>query len=380
MTAVLPGGTIGVLGSGQLGRMLALAARPLGYRVHVFSPEQNSPAGQVANLEVAAPYGDLTAVRQFAAQVDVVTLEFENVPVETAMAVAEIVPLRPGPGILHIAQNRQHEKRFLSQAGLPVTPYAPVKNVRDLAGALEKVGCPAILKTAASGYDGKGQIRINQPDQAPAAWEALNRVEAVLEAFLPFEREASVIVARGLDGRQAHYNVIENDHQNHILDVSRSPARLEPETAAEAIRLATAVAELFGLVGVLCVEFFVMGDGRLYINEVAPRPHNSGHLTIDACVTSQFEQQLRAVCGLPLGDTTQLRPAAMANLLGDLWQPREPDWLIPFSFPTVKLHLYGKLAPRLGRKMGHVTAVAETTEQAVAQVLSARAALQGSEE
>jgi len=379
MTVVLPGGTIGVLGSGQLGRMLALAARRMGYRVHVFSPERHSPTGQVADLEIAAPYGDLTAVRQFAAQVDVITLEFENVPAETAVAAAEMTPLRPGPGILHIAQNRRREKRFLAQVGLPVTPFAPVNNRRDLATALDKIGCPAILKTAASGYDGKGQVRLDKPEQAAAAWEAINREEAVLEQFLAFEREVSVVVARGLDGRTAHYGVIENDHQNHILDISRAPAAVEPETAARAVELATAVAEAFQLVGVLCVEFFLMGDGRLFINEIAPRPHNSGHLTIDACLTSQFEQQLRAVCGLPLGDTTQLRPAAMANLLGNLWQAGEPDWLTLFSFPDVKLHLYGKLTPRPGRKMGHLTAVAETIETAVAQVSAARAALPGSE-
>jgi 5-(carboxyamino)imidazole ribonucleotide synthase len=379
MTVVLPGGTIGVLGSGQLGRMLALAARRMGYRTVIFSPEENSPAGQVADVEIVAAYGDLTAVRQFAAQVDAITLEFENVPAETAVAAAEIKPLRPGAGVLHIAQNRRREKSFLAEAGLPVTPFAPVANLRDLTAALEKLGCPAVLKTAASGYDGKGQVRIDQPDQAAAAWEAINRQEAVLEAFLSFEREVSVIVARGLDGRTAHYGAIENDHQNHILDVSRFPARVAPETAAAAEQLATAVAEAFDLVGLLCVEFFVMGDGRLYINEIAPRPHNSGHLTIEAAVTDQFEQQLRAVCGLPLGETTMPRPAAMANLLGDLWQPGEPDWLTLLSFPNVKLHLYGKLAPRIGRKMGHLTAVAETNEQAVAQVLSARAALQSSE-
>jgi 5-(carboxyamino)imidazole ribonucleotide synthase len=371
---ISPGGTIGILGSGQLGRMLALAARRMGYRVHVLSPDRRSPTGQVADLEVSAAYDDLDAVRAFARQVDVITFEFENVPAATAAAAVEWAPVRPGGRVLHVTQNRRREKSFLAQAGLPVTPFVPVANLSELEAGLARLGCPAILKTAAFGYDGKGQVRIDSPSGATAAWDAIGGREAVLEAFVSFEQELSVVAARGQDGSHAHYGPIKNSHHNHILDVSLMPATLPPAVAASAVELAQAVLEALDVVGVLCVEFFLASDGRLLINELAPRPHNSGHLTIDACPTSQFEQQLRAVCGLPLGSTRQVQPAAMANLLGELWQGGPPNWAAACAFPGVNLHLYGKLEARPGRKMGHLTAVTDSVAEAEQLVLAARRA------
>jgi 5-(carboxyamino)imidazole ribonucleotide synthase len=373
--SILPGATLGVLGSGQLGRMFAVAARRMGYRIHTLSPEEDTPTGQLADLEVQAAYDDLDAVRRFARGVDVVTFEFENVPAETAEAAGEHTPVRPGGEVLHTTQNRLREKAFLDRAGVPVAPYAPVRDLPELDAALARLGAPAILKTAGWGYDGKGQARIDQPEGAALAWEATGRQEAVLEAFVDFEREVSVVAARSLDGGFAHHGVIENSHYRHILDLSVAPAALPPALEREAIEIARAILEALEVVGVLCVEMFVTQEGKLLVNELAPRPHNSGHLTFDAALTSQFEQQVRAVCGLPLGSTEMLRPAAMANLLGDLWEAGEPDWAAALRFPEVKLHLYGKRAPRPGRKMGHLTALAATPEAARAAVLAARAAL-----
>jgi len=375
---ILPGATVGVLGSGQLGRMFAIAARRMGYRVHTFSPEADTPTGQVSDLEVMAPYDDLDAVRAFAKAVEVVTFEFENVPTETAAAAAEFAPVRPAGAVLHTTQHRIREKTFLTQAGLPTTPFRIVNSSDDLARAVSDLGCPAILKTADFGYDGKGQARISSPTDAEPAWESIGRVPAVLEAFIPFACEVSVVAARAADGQFVDYGVIENRHRNSILDISIAPAQVAPAVAAQAREIARAVLETLDVIGVLCVEFFVQPDGSLLINELAPRPHNSGHLTFDASVTSQFEQQLRAVCGLPLGSTDLLRPAAMANLLGDLWTTGEPDWRAACAHRDVKLHLYGKLAPRPGRKMGHLTALAADTASALESVLLARAALAGS--
>ena len=348
----------------------------MGYRIHTFSPERDSPTGQVAEREVCAPYDDLDAVRDFVRGVKVVTFEFENVAsAVAAIAEEEGVPVRPGGWVLHTTQQRLREKQFLARAGLPVTPFVAVHAVDELHGALAQLGCPAILKTAAFGYDGKGQARIDRPQDAAAAWSTIGAQEAVLEAYVPFEREVSVVAARGADGSLAHWGVIENIHRHHILDISLAPAPVSPRVAADAVDLACAVLEQLDVVGVLCVEMFVAPGDRLLINELAPRPHNSGHLTIDASVTSQFEQQLRAICGLPLGSTELLRPAAMANLLGDLWQPGEPNWAAACASPNVKLHLYGKHAPRAGRKMGHLTALASTIEDARLNVLAARSAL-----
>lgn len=362
---VLPGAAIGVLGSGQLGRMFAIAARRMGYRVHTYSPATDTPTGQVSDLEVTASYNDLDQVRDFARGVSVVTFEFENVPGATAAAAAEHAIVRPAGDVLHTTQNRLREKTFLTRAGFPVTPFATATTRAELWSAVKTIGCPAILKTAGFGYDGKGQVRLRDAGHADAAWDAIGRCPAVLEAMVDFECEISVIGARSVDGAFAHYGPMANGHCNHILDVTVSPAAIDPKIALEAVEIARAVMEALDAVGVLCVEYFLTRDGRLLINELAPRPHNSGHFSFDASVTSQFEQQLRAVCGLPLGSTEQLAPAAMANLLGDLWAGGEPDWAAACAQPNVKLHLYGKLEPRPNRKMGHLTAIGPAAEMTV---------------
>ena len=375
MNPVLPGATVGVLGSGQLGRMFAIAARRMGYRVHTFSPDADTPTGQVADLEVIAPYDDLDAVRRFASAVSVVTFEFENVPAPTAQAAAEHALVRPKGAVLHTTQHRIREKTFLTNAGIPLTPFRTITTSAGLESAVADLGCPSILKTADFGYDGKGQVRVTSPDQAEAAWSSIGRVPSVLEAFIEFEKEVSVVAARSANGSYTDWGVIENRHHNHILDISIAPASVSEKVARHARELTRAVLEALDVVGVLCVEFFVQPDGTLLINELAPRPHNSGHLTFDASVTSQFEQQLRAICGLPLGSTELLRPAAMANLLGEVWKNGEPNWQAALSHPAVKLHLYGKLSPRPGRKMGHLTALAPDPATALVQVQSARNAL-----
>jgi 5-(carboxyamino)imidazole ribonucleotide synthase len=357
--------------------MFAIAARQMGYRVHTLSVESDTPTGQVSDLEVTASYHDLDAIRRFASSVSVVTFEFENVPASTIEAIAGLVPVRPGGHVLHIAQHRIREKIFVQGAGLPVAPFRVVRSLQELERGLAEIGCPAVLKTASFGYDGKGQVAIKSAEQAAHAWEAIGRNDAVLEAFIDFDCEVSVVAARGLDGSFAHYGLLENRHRNHILDVTIAPARVSANLAEEAVEMARTLMEKLEVVGVLCVEFFVTRQGGLLINELAPRPHNSGHFTVDACVTSQFEQQLRAVCGLPLGSTRQLCPAAMANLLGDVWSEGEPDWVSVCSHPNVKLHLYGKLEPRPGRKMGHLTALATDPDAALQAVLESRKALAG---
>lgn len=369
---ILPGSTIGVLGSGQLGRMLAIAARRMGYYVHVLSPTEDTPAGEVADAEIKAEYEDLDAIRAFAKGVHVVTFEFENVSTEAADAAAEIVPVRPSGSALYVTQQRAREKAFLALHGFPTTPCAAVHSIDELAVALGQIGTPAILKTAAFGYDGKGQHRLTSIEDAERVWRLIGHQEAVVERVVDFSHELSVIAARGLDGEFSDFGAIENTHRNHILDVSASPARVDPEVTAEAVQITRAVMDELSYVGVLCVEFFLASDGRLLINEIAPRPHNSGHLTFDACVTSQFEQQLRAVCGLPLGAPTQMRPAAMVNLLGELWLAGEPDWAGALAIPDVKLHLYGKRTPRVGRKMGHITALSDTVATAIEKARAAR--------
>ena len=372
---ILPNSTIGVFGSGQLGRMFAIEARKLGYRVHTFSPDSDTPTGQVADIETAASYDDLDAVRAFAGSVDVVTFEFENVPSATVEAAAEFVPVHPRGDVLHTTQNRLREKTFLADTGIPVTAFRQIKVIEDLYHAVEEFGTPAILKTAGFGYDGKGQSKIASRADIESVFARLNGSTAVLEAFVHFQKEVSVVCARGQDGSFVHYGVIENAHANHILDVSSAPAVISDRVRDEALEIARGIAEALGYVGTLCVEFFLTPDDKLLVNELAPRPHNSGHLTFDACLSSQFEQQLRAVCGLPLGSTEFFGPAAMANLLGDLWDNGEPDWASALSSPNVKLHLYGKSEPRAGRKMGHLTAMAPTVEAAADAVRLARAKL-----
>jgi len=372
---ILPGATLGILGSGQLGRMFAIAARRMGYRVHTFSPDRETPTGQVADLEVNASYEDLDALAEFARRVDVISFEFENVPSSASECAARYVPVRPSGQVLHTTQNRLREKTFLASHGFPCAPFRAVRSREELTQALAEIGTPSVLKTAGFGYDGKGQAVIRQPADADAAWQAIGGVEAVLEGFIDFECEVSVVAARGLDGQFAHYGVLENRHRNHILDVTIPDAPIGERLSREAVEVARGLLEALDVVGVLCVEFFVTKDGRLLVNELAPRPHNSGHYSFDACVTSQFEQQVRAVCGLPLGDTTLLRPAAMANLLGDVWADGEPNWAAALRDPWVKLHLYGKVEARPGRKMGHLTAFGASREDALARVIAARDAL-----
>lgn len=368
---VLPGSTIGVLGSGQLGRMFTIAARRLGYRVHVLSPDDDTPTGQVADLEIQASYDDLDAVSEFAREVEVVTFEFENVLAETIDRAEAFAPVRPAGLVLHTTQQRIREKEFLRSAGIPVTPFRSIRSDAEL-GSIRDDELPGILKTAAWGYDGKGQIKIESRDQVASAWGNLSCDQAVLERFVDFDSELSVVAARGCDGQIVMYGPIANTHRNHILDVSVTPSGLPQEIAKEASEITRTILTELDVIGVLCVEFFLTKEGQLWVNELAPRPHNSGHLTIDAHATCQFEQQVRAVCGLPLGAATQLCPAAMVNLLGDVWQDGAPDWPSALAMDDLKLHLYGKREPRPGRKMGHLTALADSPEAAIEKGLAAR--------
>ena len=369
-TTVLPGSTIGVLGSGQLGRMLVLVAKRLGYRAVVFSPDSDTPAGSVADAERVAAYDDMGALAAFAKEVDVITLEFENIPVTALEAAAIYAPVRPGWQALYTAQHRLREKTFLTKEGLPTAAFRPIRKAADLELALRELGTPAVLKTAGFGYDGKGQRVVRSPGEAQGAFAELGET-CVLEAFVDFERELSVVAARAADGNFMPFAVAENHHENHILDVTLAPAEVPGSVGEEAVALTRHIMEALGVVGVLCTEFFLTREGKLLVNEIAPRPHNSGHLTIEACGVSQFEAQLRAVCGLPLVNTAQ-RPAAMVNLLGDVWEGGEPDWAAVLQEPSAALHLYGKAEARPGRKMGHVTVLGETSQDAAERARALR--------
>jgi 5-(carboxyamino)imidazole ribonucleotide synthase len=372
--AIPPGATLGVLGGGQLGAMFAMAAKRMGYRVEAFSDAADCPAARHCDRVHVGRYDDPAAVAAMARGLAVVTFEFENVSAAAARASAAVVPVRPAPEVLFTTQDRGREKAFLVREGFPCAPHRLVRSRHDLDTAVTAVGLPAVVKTAAFGYDGKGQRKLEAADPADldAAWAALGPGELVLEGWVDFECEISVVAARGPDGRTAVFAPTRNHHERHILDLSTAPAGLPEAVLGEARHIAAAILETLGVVGVACVEFFVTRQGRLLVNEIAPRPHNSGHLTIDACATSQFEQQVRAICGLPLGSTRQLVPAAMANVLGDCWSRGEPDWSAALAVPGVSLLLYGKSDPRPGRKMGHLTAVADSVEEAAAKVLEAR--------
>jgi len=372
----LPGATIGLMGSGQLGRMFAIAARRMGYRVHVYSPENDTPAGQFADREVAGAYEDEAAVRSFARTLDLLTFEFENIPRQTIDWCAGECEVRPNGSILHTAQNRLREKDFLFGAGIPVAPYRAVRNASDLTSAFDEIGTPAILKSAAFGYDGKGQRFLKDATARDQIWSERPGDELIVERAIDFEKEVSVIVARSIDGAMQTFPVCENIHRDHILDITVVPARVSAAVEDAAADLARVIAEKMNLVGLLAVEMFAQRDGRLLVNELAPRPHNSGHWTIEGCATSQFEQHVRAVCGLSLGSTDLIRPAAMANLLGDVWRNGEPNWAAALRVNGVHLHLYGKHHPRPRRKMGHLTALAESAEAAIEAVSIAREALQ----
>jgi 5-(carboxyamino)imidazole ribonucleotide synthase len=378
-SAVLrPPASLGVIGGGQLGRMFVQAAQRMGYRAGVLTPIAGSPAAQVAHWSVVGPPDHLADLRAFAAQAEAVTVEFENVSAPALRWLARSRPVRPGWRTLWVSQNRLREKRFLAQHHFPLAPWFPVRSEMELAGAVQTLGTPLILKTAESGYDGKGQVRVECGDEAGPAWKSLGRVRCVAEAVVRFAAEVSVVVARGLDGHAVAYPVCLNRHDRHILDTTLAPAPVGPIASQEARDLALGIAQALGTVGVLTVEFFLTAEGSLMVNELAPRPHNSGHLTIDAGVSSQFEQQVRALCGLPLGQADLLSPAAMVNLLGDLWAGGEPDWEAALrADPGVKLHLYGKRTPARGRKMGHLTVLDPDPEMALDRALAARRALVG---
>jgi 5-(carboxyamino)imidazole ribonucleotide synthase len=369
---ILPGATIGILGSGQLGRMLAVAARRMGYGVQIVSPEPNSPASHFADKEWVCSYDDADHIEAFAKSVDVVTFEFENVPSTCADICSQFVPVRPRREVLETSQNRRREKTFLRESGFPVTTFFGVSSAADLKMAFSKLQAQAILKTAGFGYDGKGQIRLSLSDDIESTWRLLGAKDAILEETVNFTKEISIVAARGNDGSYADFPIFENHHKNQILDLTLCPAAISPECKSEARMIARGILEQLDVVGVMCVEMFVTADDRILVNELAPRVHNSGHLTLDACVTSQFEQQIRAICGLPLGSTDLMRPSAMVNILGDIWSVGEPNWERALTHPAVKLHLYGKENARPGRKMGHLTAVAETVGEAAKIAMEAR--------
>lgn len=363
---LLPGGTIGILGGGQLGRMSAIAARRMGYKVKSFDPSSSACAAMVADSHTTAAWDDAKALQKFADGCGRVTLEFENIPPATVTQVNAIAPCHPSAEVLAICQNRRREKEFLKAQGIPCANFVVVSSHEELSAAVKKIGIPCVLKTADFGYDGKGQAKITNADtNLENVWEKIGDGVGVLEAWVPFQLEISVIVARTEDGKTAVYDPAENIHRNHILHLSLSPARISEATRREAQELALKIAEKIKLVGLMAVEMFVQ-DGRIIVNELAPRPHNSGHQTLDANQTSQFEQHVRAVCGLPLGGTQILKPSVMLNLLGDLWRNGQtPDWAMVLKEPAAKLHLYDKGQASAGRKMGHITITADTLEDAL---------------
>lgn len=371
MKPILPPAWLGVLGGGQLGRFFVVAARHMGYRVAVLDPHPDSPAGALADRHLAASYEDRAALHALAALCAAVTTEFENVPADSLAFLAERIRVAPSAQCVATAQDRILEKAAVRGLGLPVGPYAPIKSEGDL----DRPDLyPAVLKTARFGYDGKGQALVASPAKAARAWQALGAVPCVLEQRLELEREVSAVVARGVDGETRVFAVAENRHRNGILDVSIVPARVPAPLADEARTLAARLAAGLSYEGVLGVEFFV-ANGRLLINEIAPRPHNSGHYTLDACAASQYEQQVRALCGLPLGDERLLSAATMVNLLGDLWDSGEPDWRQVLDEPRAKLYLYGKASARPGRKMGHYTLLDADPGKALEAALALRARL-----
>jgi len=348
---IAPGATIGILGGGQLGRMSAMAAARLGFKTHIYCPPGDNPATYVSNAATIAPYEDEASLAAFAAAVDVVTFEFENVPSRTAETLARLKPTRPAPRVLHICQERLREKDFLASIKVPTTRYMEVARAESLERALREIGHPAILKSAQFGYDGKGQVRIDADTKLDEAWAKMGASVGILEAFVDFRLEISVIVARTLDGNVVAYEPVEKQHRQHILDTTIVPARVTEAVAMRAEAIGRHIAEELGLIGLLAAEMFVTNDGEVLVNEVAPRPHNSGHWSIDGCVTSQFEQFVRAVCGLPLGSVERHSDAVMKNLLGE----DALAWKEILAEPGAKLHLYGKAEPKPGRKMGHVT-------------------------
>lgn len=371
---ILPGATLGVLGGGQLGRMFTLAARVMGYRVVVLDPDAQSPAGQVADIHLKADYTDAVGLMRMGELCDAVTTEFENVPARSLENLAHRCRVAPSAAAVAVAQDRLAEKDMARQAGCVTAPYVNISDKHDFLLARDEISGPGLLKTRRLGYDGKGQVRVESNAELESAFASLGSVPCLLEGFLPLEKEVSVVLARNGSGQIAFFPLAENRHRQGILDVSIVPARVSKSVAEQAKRMAADLAVALGYVGVMAVEFFVLADGRVVFNEMAPRPHNSGHYTQDACVTDQFQQQVRALCGLPLGDTRQTSPAVMVNLLGDVWRP-QPRWDLLLAHPGIKLHLYGKTEARPGRKMGHCNCLAPTLDEALALAETARAEL-----
>lgn len=374
----LPPSTIGILGGGQLGRMLAMEARRSGYKVVIFTDEASGcPAGQVADMEINARYDDGEALDRFLGLVDVVTAEFENIPDACLQAVEAVKPLRPSRKAIYTTQHREREKLFLRDQGIACAEFRIIEDLAGLEDAVAALGRPCVIKTAAFGYDGKGQAKVVEGTDLAEAWKAFEGHHAVVEQWVPFVCEVSVVGARGVDGSMTVHGCVENIHEHHILDITISPARVPVEVVDQALVLWKAVAEGLDYVGTMAVEMFVTAEGKVLVNEIAPRPHNSGHYTIDACRTSQFGQQMRAICGLPLGDASQHTPAVMVNLLGDVWpaELRHPDWSPVLNHPGAKLHLYGKQVAKWRRKMGHFTVLGETVEQALEDARKLKAAL-----
>ncbi len=372
---ILPGAMLGVLGGGQLGGMFVVAARTMGYRVTVLDPDVRSPAGALANQHLVAEYRDGDALERLGRACAAVTTEFENVPAESLRTLSRFCRVCPSPEAVTVAQDRIREKGFLHAHAFPTAPFLPVRDIEDLAAGGELLKGPALLKRAALGYDGRGQVRVNGLHEALNGFETLGRTPCVLEVRLDLQTEVSVVLARGTDGKVTCFPVAENVHRRGILDVSVVPARISEATATAVTEMATALAERLDYCGVLAVEFFITQAGEILVNEIAPRPHNSGHYTLDACVNSQFVQQVRVLCGSPPGDSRLLSPAVMVNLLGDLWARGEPPWDVLLRHPRLKLHLYGKQKARPGRKMGHFTCLDHDAEAALATAMRLRAEL-----
>lgn len=379
MHSIAPGSLLGILGGGQLGRMFCIEARRMGYRTLVWTGGLEAPAAVVADESIEEPFDSSSALEAFVSKAVVATVEFENIPRETLEAVAARIPLHPSPNAVAICQHREREKAFLKSRGIPCAPFAVVASAAELEIAMEEIGVPAVLKTAAFGYDGKGQLKLTGGEDPVEVWREFATDRAVLEAFIPFELELSVMVARSANGSVLAYDPAENRHRHHILDVSIVPARVPLSVAEEAKRIACRVAEELDYQGIMGVEFFLLADGSLLVNEMAPRPHNSGHHTLDACATSQFEQQVRATCGLPPGSARLLSPVVMLNLLGDMWPSEEtqPDWSDLFADGAALLHLYGKARAVGRRKMGHANFLAADVENALVRAEKIKADLLG---
>lgn len=375
MRVIEPGGTIGFLGGGQLARMMALEARRMGYRIAVLDPDSHGPAAAVADRHVKGKLDDLEAARFLAACSDVLTLDTEHVPSVLLARLEEMVPVRPSSHVLGVVQDRREQRAFLEELDVPQVLHAPVDNEAMLSEAAAVTGYPCVLKSRRSGYDGKGQARVEHEGELESAWRSIGRVPAIMESFVQFEREISVLLARDFAGEIRFHPIAENEHRRHILHTTRVPARVDGDLVRRAEAIGAAIANAFDYVGMMAVELFVTADGGLLVNEIAPRTHNSGHYTFGACATSQFEQHIRAICGLPLGDPALLRPAMMLNVLGDAWQDGPPSWDVVHRHANAKLHLYGKQKPSAGRKMGHVLVLGDPDAEAAAVVETIAAGL-----